>query len=312
MIDESQLEQLAKLVSELRKLDDRDERPKQKDFWDKLAAVSTFAGGVLIAAVALVFTLVFDARQANRQHQIGELEVVAKFMPFLTGTDESAKKFAFTAINTLATTEVAAQLAVLNRSPGAGDAMIAIFTDPNISESSRTIAGDALKELRSVSPENIERFVKSQDASRVVDEVILHHTVVSSREHTGKDQAKWLAEWFRDAGVGTIGYHYVVSPDGTVWVGTPQSISGTHTKGRNESTVGVALMLNGGEELPSAEQARSTALLFMSLFEVFGLNAATNFRDGSGFHRDHVSATLCPGEKITKELVLSWIASLET
>jgi len=143
----------------------RDDRPK--DTWDKFNALSPFVTGLIVAIVGGLFTLSQEHRnsllkqqernEANRQaaqdaitkeHQarILELQTIAQLMPFLTSKDENTKQVAITAINELANTNLAIQLAKLNKSPGTVNAVRQIAAQ-STKEVDRKLAQAALVEL---------------------------------------------------------------------------------------------------------------------------------------------------------------------
>src|SRR5687767_10005921 len=80
-----------RILAEIRALKSSPESPKPKDRWDKAAVVATFMGSVLIAAVATMFTVIYNNREADRQQtfrdqqiRAAEIDVVLKLLPQLT------------------------------------------------------------------------------------------------------------------------------------------------------------------------------------------------------------------------------------
>jgi hypothetical protein len=70
-----------------------------KDIWDKFSSVSTFISGVLLAAIGLTFTLVYNTQQARRdqalredQNKIAKIQSVAPFTPYLMADDDVKMK----------------------------------------------------------------------------------------------------------------------------------------------------------------------------------------------------------------------------
>ena len=62
-------------------------RPKTRDLWDKLSILLPFLSGLLVTSVGLYFTVSYN-RQANR---VAELQTMERFIPQLTGSEESKK-----------------------------------------------------------------------------------------------------------------------------------------------------------------------------------------------------------------------------
>jgi tetratricopeptide (TPR) repeat protein len=91
----------------------------RKDGWDKLSALSGFLSAVVIGVVGVFFTQAYKSREIH----IAEAQAVEKFLPYLVGTDETAKNGAVMAIATLGNTELAARLGVSFASAGTIDAL---------------------------------------------------------------------------------------------------------------------------------------------------------------------------------------------
>lgn len=105
---------------------------EQKDFWDKFQSMSTFLSGVIIALVGLIFTSLYNERQAQRdqavkeqQIRLAQVELMQKFLPQLTGPEQD-KRLALVAISALGNTELATSLAGLDRSEGSRQALESI------------------------------------------------------------------------------------------------------------------------------------------------------------------------------------------
>jgi hypothetical protein len=140
---------------------------KAKDTWDRISALTPLVTGLIVAIVGGLFTQSQESRneilkqqeinQANRQaaqdaitkeHQarILELQTIAQLMPFLTSRNENTKQVAITAINELASTPLAIELAKLNKSPGTINAVRQIAAQ-STKEVDRKLAQAALVEL---------------------------------------------------------------------------------------------------------------------------------------------------------------------
>ncbi|NWG75257.1 MAG: N-acetylmuramoyl-L-alanine amidase [Rubrivivax sp.] len=153
----------------------------------------------------------------------------------------------------------------------------------------------------------IGAVVAAQPCKRAVREVILHHTWrPSAAQYRGWTTVEAIRSYHvKQHGWRDIGYHYLVAPDGAIWLGRPLSETGAHVAGHNAGTIGVALILDGDAQPPSALQAAAATALLQAMFKRFGLQAASNFADGRGFHRDYASKS-CPGKLVTKALVRGW------
>jgi hypothetical protein len=162
-----QLEDVSKSISEIALTLKQRGNDKPRDKWDKFNALSPFVTGLIVAIVGGLFTFSQDQRndllkqqeinQSNWQatqdavtkdHQarILELQTIAQLMPYLISKNEKSKQVAITAINELASTSLAVQLAKLNQSPGTINAVRQIAAQ-SLKEGDRKIAQAALVEL---------------------------------------------------------------------------------------------------------------------------------------------------------------------
>jgi len=115
-------------------------RNKKKDIWDIFSTLSTFLSAVVIAALGLYFTNVYNERASAREHQtkvyqtrILEMQTVEKFIPHLTG-DEERKKVALLALTSLGSPEFAARFAKLSPSEGTESAADVIMASAGSAE----------------------------------------------------------------------------------------------------------------------------------------------------------------------------------
>lgn len=71
---------------------------------------------------------------------------------------------------------------------------------------------------------------------RRVDEIVLH----CSATREGQDiQPSTIRDWHLRRGFRDIGYHYIVTLDGTIHAGRSIDEVGAHVRGRNMSTIGI-------------------------------------------------------------------------
>jgi hypothetical protein len=74
----------------------------------------------------------------------------------------------------------------------------------------------------------------------------LHHTLIpDSHDYKGLDTIKLPAQQWTSAGLTRVPVHYFVAPDGAIWIAIPLNQQGAHTRGKNATTVGVMLILDG-------------------------------------------------------------------
>lgn len=75
------------------------------------------------------------------------------------------------------------------------------------------------------------------DTSRFIDELIVHCTATPEGEWFDRNDVN---AWHKQRGWVMIGYHYLVLTDGTIQVGRPIGMIGSHVKGHNKETIGIA------------------------------------------------------------------------
>ena len=111
---------------------------------------------------------------------------------------------------------------------------------------------------------------------RAINSIIVHHTASGF-----KTTFEQITSWHKDRGFNTIGYHFVVFPDGKIREGRPVSQIGAHAKGRNADTIGVCVVGNFEELLPTEEATEALSLLLDSLLDSYDLPRSSVFG-----HRD--------------------------
>lgn len=80
---------------------------------------------ILVVVLGAYLAHLYDQREKDRdavlkeqQQQVQELQAIAQFMPYLTGTNEEAKRYAIVEVQRLGSTKAAADLAMLRPSHG--------------------------------------------------------------------------------------------------------------------------------------------------------------------------------------------------
>lgn len=74
--------------------------------------------------------------------------------------------------------------------------------------------------------------------SREINRIIVHCAYTPASMDVN---AATIDKWHREKGWMGIGYHYVITRDGTVELGRDIERSGAHTKGQNANSIGVCL-----------------------------------------------------------------------
>ena len=96
------------------------------------------------------------------------------------------------------------------------------------------------------------------------------------------DSAADIHGWHTDKGWDGIGYHYVITEDGTVEAGRPEYWNGAHVNGYNHKSIGVCLI---GEGIYTLKQFHSLENLICKLkakypdAEIKGHNSMDSSKD---------------------------------
>lgn len=122
---------------------------------------------------------------------------------------------------------------------------------------------------------------------REIKKIILHHSA------SDFGNAEVIDGWHRERGYTCIGYHYVIcngsgGADGIIDIGRPLWFEGAHAKGHNKDSVGICLIGDFTDSIPSEAQLKSLDMLIKTLRTAIGPGLSVLF------HSD-VCNTTCPG-----------------
>lgn len=74
---------------------------------------------------------------------------------------------------------------------------------------------------------------------KTTDTIVIHHSATPWGVYT---PVTTIAQWHKARGFDTIGYHYVVQPNGIVEVGRKETLVGAHARGINSRSIGICLV----------------------------------------------------------------------
>ena len=120
--------------------------------------------------------------------------------------------------------------------------------------------------------------------------IVLHHTGGADLDVSARE----IHRWHQGNGWAGIGYHYVIRKDGTIEQGRPMETVGAHCYGENDHTVGVNLVGNFEDYVPTDAQIASARRLLAALCRNYGFAPSRTTIFG---HRDF-NATACPGQNL--------------
>jgi len=138
--------------------------------------------------------------------------------------------------------------------------------------------------------------------SRPVNKLVVHYSATpEGREHDVRD----IDRWHREKGWRMVGYHYVITLDGTVQTGRPEHMAGAHAYGHNSDSIGICYI--GGTDAKGRSKNTLTDAQEESLIHLLKLlkrryptAEVVGHRDLSG------AATECPGFNVS-----DWWASIQ-
>ena len=132
------------------------------------------------------------------------------------------------------------------------------------------------------------KFTLEPDKRSKTNMLILHHAAGNgSVEAVHKSHLS--RNWYG------IGYHYYVRKDGSIWRGRPEDSVGTHTYGKNMTSIAICFEGNFETDVMSDAQLQAGKELILDIlgrYEDIKLSA----------HREHDS-TACPGKNFPEELL---------
>ncbi len=128
-----------------------------------------------------------------------------------------------------------------------------------------------------------------------VTRITIHHTgehgnwaelpdteIVQRIEKYHTNEKKWAA----------IGYHYLVGKDGRIYEGRPVSYQGAHVSTQNENNLGISVIGDFTDHLPSERQLSALRSFVDDQRRLYGVSKPRVYG-----HRD-LHASLCPGEAL--------------
>jgi N-acetylmuramoyl-L-alanine amidase len=117
---------------------------------------------------------------------------------------------------------------------------------------------------------------------KVTNRVIFHHSLSAS------GSVEEITKWHQARGFDTIGYHYVIQPNGFVEVGRDVEEVGAHASGENSDSIGICLIGDFTKTVPTDEQLNSA-------LHLFGILSLEYPNVKAQFHHE-----LCPGWKLDR------------
>ncbi|WDE96404.1 N-acetylmuramoyl-L-alanine amidase [Lentisphaera profundi] len=95
----------------------------------------------------------------------------------------------------------------------------------------------------------------------------------------------------------SIGYHYIIGRDGTIYQGRPIKYQGAHVSGANSNNIGVSLIGDFNKKLPNSKQLASLNTMLGYLRKKYQLPAT------KVYGHKHLGQSECPGRQLEKWLL---------
>jgi N-acetylmuramoyl-L-alanine amidase len=147
-----------------------------------------------------------------------------------------------------------------------------------------------LEGLTVFSIDQVDVDLKSR-TMETVKEIILHHSATPARSSM---EIETIMRYLQSKG-GSLGYHYIVSPDGMIIQTTPPDRIVSHCTGHNSVSIGVELMGDFSKTAPPTIQADKATLLCRALRRKYPTITSVLG------HRDAGAKTACPGDSFPLE-----------
>ena len=139
--------------------------------------------------------------------------------------------------------------------------------------------------MKTFNLEQMKRRDLHPKVERKIEGIVVHHSA-SSTDTTVKQIHRWHTI---ERGWSDIGYHFVITADGTINECRPLEQVGAHAKNFNKHSIGICVTGNTNEQPPNNAQLTSLYDLLEALRYDFGL-----VHDDVYTHREK-GQTECPG-----------------
>lgn len=131
---------------------------------------------------------------------------------------------------------------------------------------------------------------RSLENRTTTDAIIVHHIGGTNRDISAEE----VHAWHLNNGWSGIGYHFLIRKDGTIERGRPMNMLGAHCYRHNWHTIGINVVGNFMEAVPTAAQIESAATLLAALCRFYRIAPDRAHIKG---HREY-NATECPGRSL--------------
>lgn len=131
-----------------------------------------------------------------------------------------------------------------------------------------------------------------------IQKLVVHHSASNSVTTKTAD----IERWHKQRGFSQIGYHKIIESNGNIVNGRPETTQGAHAKGANQSSLGVCVIGDFENEVPSATQVTALISVLTDWCKAHKLKTTNiyghfNVPGGS-------TKTSCPGNNLINRLTI--------
>ncbi len=145
------------------------------------------------------------------------------------------------------------------------------------------------------------RAPRHNRALHTPNRMTVHHTVTPNEAADGAHWVRQAQNWHMDGnGWSDIGYHFLISWDGTIYRGNPEERQGAHARNANSGNLGIALIGRYDTGHPSEAQIQSLTQMLRYLGDKYGIDLNRSNIQGHGEWPGQ--STACPGTNLRNQL----------
>lgn len=140
---------------------------------------------------------------------------------------------------------------------------------------------------------------KGSYSSHSPNHMVVHHSSLPTQgQYQGKATIRGIQRYHQEKrGWIDIGYHFLIGPEGVIYQGRPETVSGAHVI-PNHGKVGICVIGNYQGEDELTPQTREALIKLLAwLGSTYGIDPGTHLQG----HRDWMS-TDCPGDQLYQQL----------
>lgn len=136
-----------------------------------------------------------------------------------------------------------------------------------------------------------------------IERITIHHDAMDAAGFRSAGEARQRLSNIQRAHTGNgwadIGYHYAIDPGGRVWEGRPITLQGAHVRDNNEQNLGILVMGNFNNAIPTPAAERALVRLIEANQRRYKVPVSR-----VKTHQE-INPTECPGRNLQRYMVLA-------